>query len=63
MDEKWIVVGTTAYYPWSEEFTSYEEAKSFYDNEIPDKETVYLAKVLEEKSDKDGFTSSPTESA
>jgi hypothetical protein len=47
----WIVGGKLDYYPWIEEYETYEEAKAIYDEKEAYVETVYLAEVKEHKRD------------
>lgn len=49
--EKWIVGNTERYYPYVEEFDSYEKAKEAFDNEKNScfGANCYLAKVIEHK--------------
>ena len=47
---KYVVCGNTSYYPWVNEYNTYEEAKECYDKHNPFEETVYLCKVLRTKS-------------
>jgi hypothetical protein len=45
----WIVAGDMAYYPWVNEFETYEEAKEYFDKQEPYEETVYIAEVKDTK--------------
>lgn len=49
---KWIVAGNVMFYPWIEEYDSYEEAKADYDRTKGNsKHIIYLAEIKDQKEE------------